>query len=138
MHVTVDIPEDAASGDADTASILVHSELPGSLDAWATLTTTAQADYSLQVTAEDYTMTASAAAMPVTFTLHLTNTGSVTDTYDLSITSTWTVEYSSPIGPLAAGESQTIFVVVQVPSDTVKGDIEHCLPAVSLPWLTRW
>ena len=123
VQVAVTIPEDAASGDSDTASILFHSELPGSLDAWATLTTTAQADYSLQVTAEDDTMTASAAAMPVTFTLHLTNTGSVTDTYDLTITSTWTVEYSSPIGPLAAGESQTIFVVVQVPPDAIIGDM---------------
>jgi hypothetical protein len=58
----------------------------------------------------------------ITYTLYLTNTGNLTDTYDLLITATWTTVSTTPVGPLATGDSAILAVVVQVPPDAAWGN----------------
>ncbi len=58
----------------------------------------------------------------VTYTIQLTNTGSVTDTFDLTATGgAWTTTVSSSV-TLAAGETVSLTVQVEVPGDAGDGD----------------
>ena len=73
-------------------------------------------------TAED-TMDASA-GQTVTYTLQLTNTGDVTDTFDLSYVATTGWDVSMPMSmTLGAGESMPVAVSVMVPADAMSGDM---------------
>jgi uncharacterized membrane protein len=103
--------------------ITATSQMNPGIFAVAARTTIVQAEYGLSVTAEEDSLRAIAPSLPVTFTLLLTNTGSLTDTYDLAITSTWQVSFTTPIGPLGPAESATIMVVVHVPPEAVWGDM---------------
>lgn len=82
--------------------------------------------YGLTLTPE----TAAQEGLPgetVTYTLQLTNTGFVTDTYDLTISAVWTTIAPTPIGPLAPGESTTFQVLVTIPGDAVFFDADTAL-----------
>lgn len=124
LVLTVTVPISATPGESDTAVITATSQNDTEKFAVATRTTVVQAEYGLFVSAEDDTLTAIAPDTYVTYTLHLTNSGSLTDTYDLSITSTWQVSFTTPIGPLIPGEEITISVVVHVPPEAVWGDLD--------------
>ncbi|MBK8988770.1 MAG: proprotein convertase P-domain-containing protein [Chloroflexi bacterium] len=58
----------------------------------------------------------------VTYTLTLTNTGSVTDTFDLSATGVWTATLSDASVTLAPNASTTFDVTVVVPAGAADGD----------------
>jgi hypothetical protein len=59
----------------------------------------------------------------VTYTLRLTNTISVTNTYDLALSGNdWTTDLSEVmVGPVAPGESQEVSVTVEIPADATAG-----------------
>jgi hypothetical protein len=58
----------------------------------------------------------------ITYLLQLTNTGSLTDTYHLSIDNhAWTTVFPAEVGPLAAGSSTEITITVSIPADAVGG-----------------
>jgi hypothetical protein len=60
-----------------------------------------------------------------TYLLRLTNTGSLTDTYQLSITNNaWRTVYPLEVGPLAAGSSTYVTITVSIPSDTAGGEAD--------------
>lgn len=59
------------------------------------------------------------AGTAVTYTLHLTNTGDVTDTFALSVAGEWTADLSAPSITLAGGGSAQFTVVVQHPRQCV-------------------
>jgi uncharacterized membrane protein len=52
----------------------------------------------------------------VTYTLNLTNTGNITDTFDLEVDSLWAVSLVVSTGPLGSGESLALTVVVTIPA----------------------
>ncbi|MBI4770646.1 MAG: carboxypeptidase regulatory-like domain-containing protein, partial [Chloroflexi bacterium] len=58
----------------------------------------------------------------VTYTLTLTNTGSMADTYDVDLTgNNWSTVVPGAVGPLEPGESATVEVVVIIPPDASDG-----------------
>jgi murein tripeptide amidase MpaA/uncharacterized membrane protein len=122
LVLTVTVPVTATPGDADMVVITATSQSDPEKFAVATRTTIVQIEYGLSVNALDDSLRAPAPATPVTYTIFVTNTGSLTDTYNLVISSTWPLSYSTPIGPLAPGESTTIYVVVNVPPEAVNGE----------------
>jgi hypothetical protein len=59
----------------------------------------------------------------VTYTLALTNTGLLTDTFTLShVSNAWPVSYPSIIDPLAPGAVTTLTVTVDIPASAAHGD----------------
>lgn len=82
--------------------------------------------YGLTLTPE----TAALEGLPgetVTYTLQLTNTGLLTDTYDLSVTAVWTTTAPATAGPLGPGESLSFQVVVTVPVTATFFDADTAL-----------
>ncbi|GAB4530470.1 MAG: hypothetical protein Fur0018_17780 [Anaerolineales bacterium] len=69
----------------------------------------------------------------VTYTLALTNTGSLTDTYTVVMgTPVWHTSAPGSIGPVSPGERVPFTITVQVPADAADGITEHlALSAVS-------
>ncbi len=58
----------------------------------------------------------------VTYTIQLTNTGNVVDTFDLTATGAWTTTLGSSSVTLAAGASASVVVQVVVPVNAADGD----------------
>ena len=60
----------------------------------------------------------------VTYTLHVTNTGNVTDTFDLSASGIWTPTLSASSVNLGAGSSTMVEVAVDIPADATDSEME--------------
>lgn len=123
--VDVDIPGNAVFGDSDAATITATSQGDGTVTDTTTLTTSveeAPPTYGVALSAaqDDF----GAPAETVTYLVTITNTGSTTDTFDLSATGVWTTSLSSASVTLGAGESINFFVHVTVPGDAVDGDAD--------------
>ncbi|HZY42225.1 MAG TPA: hypothetical protein VFF59_09520, partial [Anaerolineae bacterium] len=59
----------------------------------------------------------------VTHTLRITNTGSTTDTFDLTVTgNTWAVNLSATSLTLGAGQGATVYAYVNIPADVKTSD----------------
>ncbi len=123
--VAVTVPITAADGEMDTAVIQATAGVGrfaggGSVDA-VSLTTTAVANptYGVQLSADD--AQSGDAGTTITYTLHLTNTGDVADTFALSVAGVWTADLSTSSITLGAGESEQFTVVVSIPSNATNG-----------------
>ncbi len=66
-------------------------------------------------------------SVPVSYTLHVENTGMVTDTYDVTSMSTWPamVTPSPVVGPVAPGEVVEIVVEVAIPASAPIGSSDE-------------
>jgi uncharacterized membrane protein len=82
--VRVTIPADALHDEQDTVIVTATSQGDESLTASSTLTTTTNAVYGLTLLPEEETLSAEPGEV-VDYTLTLTNTGNVSDTFVLSI-----------------------------------------------------
>ena len=61
----------------------------------------------------------------VTYTLRITNTGNVADSFDLVATgNTWTTAVPASVGPLAAGAGTDVEVSVDIPTGAGDGDFD--------------
>jgi PKD repeat protein len=59
---------------------------------------------------------------PVTYTLRVTNTGSVADTFTVTVSgNAWTTDAPASVGPLAAGVGTNVQVVAHIPSSASGG-----------------
>ena len=123
VDITVSIPLEALAGTGDYSAIIFSSQLPGTLPATANLGTIANIVYELEVSAEAVSLEALASGVPLTYTLTITNLGNITDTFDLTITSGWAFDAPADVGPLAAGESTQVIIVIYVPTQAHSGDI---------------
>jgi len=115
LAVTVTVPVTAAAGALDIASLEFASSHPSVAPVTVTLTTTANPVFDLDVTV-DAAAQDGFPGMPVTYTVHITNAGNTTDTFDVQVTSLWGVSVAASTGQLASGESTALSVVVTVPA----------------------
>lgn len=120
FNVTVSIPAGALPLDSDTALVTVTSYNDHNRQAQISLTSSAAATYALALSGSQSASGAPGGA--VTYTLAMTNTGQVTDTFSLNLSgSLWTVEAPAAPGPLGPGESAVLSFIVHVPVNALGG-----------------
>lgn len=109
-------------GQVLTNTVLHQTDNPGSKEASASESVTIT-QYGVEVTPP----TAEASANPgesVDFVLTVENTGNVADTFNLSITGTWTATLSDMSVALNAGDSTTVIVTVDIPASAADGEMD--------------
>ncbi len=83
--------------------------------------TVVAATYGLSLSPIDITGM-SAPGTTIIYTLQVTNTGNIVDTYSLDLTgNTWSVDASASVGPLLPNSSTTLSIGVSVPTGTANG-----------------
>lgn len=100
--------------------LCVYSDDPDTLFTTITLTLDVEVSYGVLVGPDD--ATSDLPGTTVTYTLPITNTGDVTDTFDLAAAGVWTTTLSASSVTLAAGESADISVWVEIPGSAAGGD----------------
>jgi RHS repeat-associated protein len=139
LVVVADVPPDAALGSSDVAWVTVTSLGDPAQVETRQLTTTASVSAGVSVTAGRLQRTGSPGGR-VSYRLRVTNQGNVADTFDLDLSQhAWPVTASLTGGPLAAGKSADLDVIVTVPdgaapdeADTVAvSAVSHVDPAQS-------
>ena len=122
VPITVNIPTDADGGASDTGLVTFTSSDPYLPAATATLVTTANNIFSFLAVPVEDTLTGHGRGTTVEYTVLVTNTGNITDTYNVYASSDWTVEVPAHVGPIARGQSVAVTVLVHIPFDIVMGD----------------
>ena len=115
--VTVSIPAGAADQETDTVTITATSQGDNSKTDSASLTTTSVAKplYGVTLSADDSLSGPTGAQ--VNYTLTVTNTGNVADSFDLAATGqTWTTTLSTSQVNLAPSASADFTVMVSIPT----------------------
>ncbi|MBE0411526.1 MAG: 5'-nucleotidase C-terminal domain-containing protein, partial [Anaerolineales bacterium] len=122
IHVT--IPADAMAGDFDMVTITATSAGDPEVFADSELTTTANAVYGLMLAPEEDALSGDLGEA-VEYTLTLTNSGNVLDTFELTFEGNlWDVHLPENSFDLAAGESADVIVHVSIPADAEDGDFD--------------
>jgi carboxypeptidase T len=149
LVVTVTVPAEAAAAAWDAASLQFASTHPSVEPVTVLLVTTANTIYRFAVSSPESEKVSPPGSV-VTYTLNITNTGNITDTFDLEVDSLWEVSLADSTDPLGSGESLALTVVVTIPvqaqpntSDTAvvtvtsQGDSRRC-QEISLVTTARW
>ncbi|MCP4358835.1 MAG: S8 family serine peptidase [Chloroflexi bacterium] len=122
VWVTVDIPAAAASGDTDMVTVTATSQGDSST-AMVDLTTTV-VEYQVDLGTDDADLTGGAGDT-LTYTVKISNTGSMADSFTLSLSGeTWTSNLSTTNVTLGAGEMTTVMVTVVVPAAAANNDTD--------------
>ncbi len=80
--------------------------------------------YGVNITAVDDTLTGTADAV-VTYTVHLTNTGNVTDSFTITTTgNSWMTQLSTGSVTLGPGDSGEVMVMVHIPAGAANNDTD--------------
>lgn len=130
LEVTVTVPISALAGVQDIAEIQFNPQQPNTLPASVILTTTANQIYGLSVNTDALTQYGRQ-GQQVLYTFELTNTGNGMDWFDLTISSTWTAGFSTPVGPLDAGESTVVTLTITIPLDAASGEVNDATLTVT-------
>jgi uncharacterized membrane protein len=118
------IPAAAAGGATDVATVTVVSWGDDAATATSTLMTTANNVYSVTLTSATDTRSGAPGTM-VFYVLQVTNTGNVSDTFDVTASGhVWPTTAPTPVGPLAAGASAHVVVTVSVPATAMGGETD--------------
>ena len=126
LEIKVTVPLDAAGGSSDSAMVTFASSIPGLPTATATLITTANNVYSFEAVPVEDTLIGYGRGAVVQYSVQITNTGNVADTYNIYVNSSpWTVDAPAHFGPIARGESAYVTISVHVPFDIVMGDTNN-------------
>ncbi|MGB0384896.1 MAG: M36 family metallopeptidase [Ardenticatenaceae bacterium] len=123
IMAAVMIPADATADETDMATIIATSALSPTVNDSANLTTTTNQVAGLELS-PDMAMSETV-GRTVTYTLQVTNTGNVADTFDLAVSGNdWNTTLSNASVSLNAGASTMVTVHVEIPSDTADGESE--------------
>lgn len=126
VQVWVEVPDAAAVGASDVTTVTATNS---AVTATAQLTTTAEAVYSILLSGDS--ALAGIPGSTVTYTITLTNTGNITDTFNLEIVSGWVAVPSGTSFNLAAGAGTNITVAVTIPAGANEGDSEMTMVTVA-------
>lgn len=123
VTVTVNIPPTAATNTVDVTSVTV-TDLDGTATDTATNTTTVSSGVRRGVLiTPTYQTGMGAAGETVTYTHRITNTGDISDSYQLVFTATWPTDLSMSDTPLLApGAGVSLVVSVTIPGGVGNGD----------------
>lgn len=118
IPIQVQIPSDVPGGAIDNMNLQVVSLGDRSQRGNTTLVTTANV-YGLQLK-PSYDSKVDLPGSTVTYTLQLTNTSNISDTFNINTGShLWpTTPSSGVIGPLDSGQGEEFYVAVDIPDDT--------------------
>ncbi|MBX3059383.1 MAG: choice-of-anchor B family protein [Anaerolineae bacterium] len=118
----VQVPSAANAGDMGLALVTATSQNDSNITDEAFLTTTATAVYDVALSADPAALSGGAGAV-VTYTVHITNTGNITDSFALDMSgNVWTTHVEPVTVTLAAGEGTAVQVTVHIPGDAANGD----------------
>lgn len=121
LPVTVTIPTDALSGASDRVTVTATSAGDPSRSARATLRTTADAVYGLELWPPEISANGDAGKTLV-YTLTLTNTGNITDDYSLAFSgAAWATTLTPTQVTLAPQASTPVTTLVTVPWNAFTG-----------------
>ncbi len=125
VTVTVSIPAGAAGGATDAATITATSVGNGAVSDSSVLTTTANTGYGVTLTPATDAKSGNPGT-DVSYTLIVTNTGNVSDSFTLGASgATWTTGVvPTTVGPLAAGATANVTVTVSIPAGAAGGAID--------------
>jgi uncharacterized membrane protein len=124
--VSTDVPAEAVFGEIDTAVFTITSTTDTSANDSVSLTTIVGANYYVELTAPESALSG-LPATTVTYTVWVTNTGNLPDTFDLTASGVWTTTTSVPTATLASGEGIQLWVTVQIPADAADSDSDVTL-----------
>jgi archaellum component FlaG (FlaF/FlaG flagellin family) len=122
--VTVEVPAGAALGESDLTTLTLTSQGDPIQQASAAITTTAAPRYEVVLSPGAAELVEYQGAL-VIYTLQLTNTGDVTDTFTLAAGEAgWTVTLPLTETTLAPGEGIAVNVLVAIPADAPDGGMD--------------
>ena len=122
LVVTVTVPLEAQPGEQDVAQITLTSQGDNSLVGSAALTTVAlEPVIGFDLIPAEQSQSGDPGQI-VAYTLLVTNTGNIVDTYNVTISTTWETTAPLTIGPLAPDESVILTVTVEVPGEALAGE----------------
>ncbi|MCL4263279.1 MAG: M36 family metallopeptidase [Anaerolineae bacterium] len=133
VSVAVDIPANAGDGDMDTATVTATSTGDGTVSDSTDLTTTAvtSPEYGVEVAAEDVDLSGDAGTT-VTYTVWVTNTGNVQDTFAVTVSGNgWDTIPSVTSITLGAGVSGSVMVLVDIPAGAANDDTDTATVTVT-------
>lgn len=120
LAIGVTVPITAVHASSDSLNVTATSAGDPEISASATLTTTAAA-YGVEVTPPS-AHRIGAPGSTVTYTLTISNSGSVTDTFNISLSDNAWAAAAPPSVTLGAGESAEIAVIVSIPETAVHAE----------------
>ena len=126
IYAQVSIPASAKDGDFDAITVTATSTGDPGKAALVSLTTTAvvPASYGVELEPEEDALSG-APGNTVEYTLSLTNTGNVTDTFEITTAGVvWGVLLSENSVTLNSGESVEVYVQVSIPASAKDGDFD--------------
>lgn len=120
--VQVSVPLGALAGDFDVAQVTFVSQDSPSTTAQVSFTSTALPVYGVQAAIAPVAQTGLPGEL-LTYTLWVTNTGNITDTFDTAVTADFPVSgLPFEIGAIAPGDVVTRTLQVLLPSNALAGD----------------
>ncbi len=118
VDLVINIPSNAATGVSDTAIFTFTSSIPDLPVATLTITTTVNPAYGFEAVPDMTSQVVYGRGTSAIYTVAITNTGNLTDTYTITPTGNlWPVEVAPVLGPLQKGETSSLTVTVTVPAD---------------------
>jgi hypothetical protein len=122
IELTVDVPPSATPGDFDTATVTATSQGDSTKSQSSTLTTTAiQAGPMVNPTSDEGS---GDPGTEVVYLLEVTNHNFLTDTFTITVQSSWEMTYPASVGPMPAEGTTEVEIRVLVPTGAAGGAVD--------------
>ena len=131
IGVWVQVPATALVPEQDGVMVQAVSTLDDTVSDYTMLVTAvAGASTGVQLTPTgDWQLTSAGTAVP--YTLIVSNTGTTATSYNVTVSTNWSVDAPSQIGPIAANSAATLPITVHVPGSAPDGAWDEALIEVS-------